>query len=152
MRYAIIEINGVQYEAIPNPGRPGEPTLRPLLLKSSDGPPKPDAPGVIFIVYREDEILGWREAGTAWQALEASFGHPHNPRYRVIKWDECKHSVQSEALEAGRIDGKIWEGCPDCQGLIKMLNEQIVKLTDELASYKSIEIVNVAQLEMPHVR
>lgn len=130
------------------------PKLEKLLFKSNSlGPTKPVTMyGSLYIVFRDSVVMGWREASTAWQALEASFGHPHNPLYSVTLWDHCKYSVQQEALDEGRIDGKIWEGCPDCQALIKQLNEQIVKLTDELAAYKSIEIVTLAPVETPHAR
>lgn len=130
-RATIITIDGVDYEATPTPGRPGFPTLRPLLLKSN-GPLKP-VDGGVFIVYRQDEVMGWVGAMSAWQAIEMSFGHPHNPMYRAIAWEHVKQEAQLLALDEGRIEGRIWEGCPDCQALISQLNEQIVKLTSELA-------------------
>jgi hypothetical protein len=151
MSRTVITIDGVDYEAIPTPGRPGFPTLRPLLLKSN-GPERPVESGGVFIVYRQDEVMGWVAAMSAWQAIEMAFGHPHNPMYRAAAWEHVKHDIQAIALDEGRIEGRIWEGCPDCQSLISQLNEQIVKLTDELASRKSIEIIHIATPEMSHAR
>lgn len=93
---------------------------------------KPEAPGTIYILFREDVVMGWREAMTASQALSLSFGHPHNPKYKAITWDHNKLERQQEAIEEGRIEGRIWEGCPDCQALIESLNSRIVTLSNEL--------------------
>lgn len=92
---------------------------------------KPEAPGTIYILFREDVVMGWREAMTASQALSLSFGHPHNPKYKAVTWDHNKLERQQEAIEEGRIDGRIWEGCPDCMALIESLNARIVALEEE---------------------
>jgi len=123
-----------------------------LLLKSNGEPPRPLDTGGVFLVYRDDIVMGWVQAMTAWQALTIAFGHPHNPRYRAISWECSKHEARQDALDEGRIEGRIWEGCPDCQALIDTLNEQIVKLTDELARTKSIEIVNLSSPSVTHAR
>jgi len=95
-----------------------------MLPKPIDGP--------IFILWKDDEIIGWVNTMNAYQALCLAFHRPESERYKAISWTCCKVSEQQDALDEGRILGKVIDGC-DCieSKNLRHENSRLVRLLDE---------------------
>jgi hypothetical protein len=107
--------------------------------------PKPREPtkGNIYIIFKDGEVLGWKNSGTAHQALVEVFQYPSTKildpntasRHRAMEWKFCKQSEQSIAIDEGEIIGLIVEGC-DCQNSTD-LRRRVRDQDEEIKSLKA---------------